>query len=445
MTVPPDLDTVTRLLAAHVDPAARCSSISRAPSGNSQETWFVEVEGVDEPRSLVLRRSAAGGTLEWSDRRTEVAVLSATAAAGLPVPRVRWWEPDGGTLERAYVVMDRAEGSGPDLRNATVRRTLASDLGRLIAELHQRVSPSAALDAVPPTVDSTRAQLEFWTRRARDSPVAPPIVGALCGWLSANLPDDDAEAVLLWGDPGPHNVLTNDRGEITALLDWELAHAGHPLFDLGAARWSCLGHLDRDRLTDSYEDRIGAPVDRETLGWFEVLACVSRSVMLFDGVEAVLAGRSNDPNLLGLGLSLVAANLIRAAELAWAVVPAQRTEVAGDTRVTPALRPSTAERDLAISRYLTDDVLGELTDPRIRRGLKIAAALLSMPAEHPPDEVPDADDVFESERRGAVDVGLRQRLVDHIAEARRTQQPLRALYGDTVTVTTDRPASSSTS
>ena len=444
MTTPPDLDVLTELLGTHLSPAARCTAISRAPSGNSQETWFVVVDGIDEPRTLVLRRSAAGGTLEWSDRGVEVGVLRAVHAAGLPVPLVRWWEPDGGTLERAYLVMDRSDGSNPDLRNATVRTTLASGLGRLIAELHQRVAPSDALDDVPPTVDATRAQLDFWTDRARASTVAPAIVPALCGWLAANLPDDGNDAVLLWGDPGPHNVLTDARGEITALLDWELAHSGHPLFDLGAARWSCLGHLDRDRLTSSYEAQIGSSVDRRALAWFEVLACVSRSIMLFDGVEAVLLGRANDPNLLGLGLAMVSANLIRSAELAWSITPTRRPTPAEATRPS-AMRPSSSERSAAIARYLNHEVLSGVDDPRVRRGVKIAAALLAMDGDSL-DETIRADwDVFEVERTEALDAPLRQRLLDDIVHDRRRQDSLLALYGDTVAVRSDVPSSSSTS
>ena len=118
---------------------------------------------------------------------------------------------------------------------------------------------------------------------------------ALAGWLTAHVPDDGAKAVLLWGDPGPHNVLTDDRATITAVLDWELAMVGHPGVDLGAARWSCLGHLDPDVLAAAYVAEGGELPDPPVLAWFEVLACVSRSAMLLDGVRAALDGRCPRP------------------------------------------------------------------------------------------------------------------------------------------------------
>ena len=60
------------------------------------------------------------------------------------------------------------------------------------------------------------------------------------------MPEEVAPA-LLWGDAGPHNLLVAD-GRITALLDWELAHLGHPLEDLGAAQWACFDVLDPDAI-----------------------------------------------------------------------------------------------------------------------------------------------------------------------------------------------------
>ncbi|HET6692062.1 MAG TPA: hypothetical protein VFG74_14480, partial [Miltoncostaeaceae bacterium] len=79
-------DDLTPLLRRHVAPAARCASVVRGPLGNGQETWFVAVEGGGPEGGLVLRRSAEAGTLAWTDRALEFAVLRAVGAQGLPVP-----------------------------------------------------------------------------------------------------------------------------------------------------------------------------------------------------------------------------------------------------------------------------------------------------------------------------------------------------------------------
>ena len=187
---------------------------------------------------------------------------------------------------------------------------LAGQLGRVLAHLHRRAVVPAGVAVPTSTLAASRAELARWVRRLRATRLAPDMAMALAGWLTAHVPDDGATAVLLWGDPGPHNVLTDNRGTITAVLDWELAMVGHPGVDLGAARWSCLGHLDPDVLTAAYVAEGGELPDPPALAWFEVLACVSRSAMLLDGVRAALDGRAHDPNVLALATALVSASLV---------------------------------------------------------------------------------------------------------------------------------------
>ena len=200
-----------------------------------------------------------------------------------------------------------------------------------------------------------------------------PLLGALIAWLESNLPAAEAPVVLLWGDPGPHNVLVAN-GELTALLDWELSHPGHPLDDLGACLWAARGQIDGERMLQAYERSGGGPVDRTALRWFECLACVSRSVMVIEGMRAFVEGRSSRPGLAGLGLELLAENLARAAQLAgWAEPGGEPVRL--EPR-TPALRPDEAELARGLARFLSEDVIPALDDRALRRGLKETAALI---------------------------------------------------------------------
>ena len=427
-----DLDVVTSLLRRHLHRTATCTSAVRAATGNSQETWFLDIAGMPDLPSLVLRRSAAAGTLDWSDRDVEVAVLRQVADAGLPVPHVHFWEGDGNTLGRAYVVMERSPGAPPNLRDADVCATVADDLGRWLARLHDGVDPSritaeVADLRVASAETSTRAQLDHWTSRARAAGLAPPLAAALLGWCTAHVPDDPVEPVMLWGDPGPHNVLTDDRGRITALLDWELAHVGHPGSDVGAARWSCLGHLDRAALTDAYERERGERLDRAALGWFEVFACLTRSIMLLDGVHSALEGRSHDPNVSALGVAMVASNLLRAASIAWAVEPTVLAEP-----IPAALRPDAAERARIVGAFLRSDVLPIVDDRRIRQGVKIAGALLGTLDDGESSAAAEVWRWYDDEVAGRATDAVRRRLVAGVAAERRRHSALVDLYGPTV-------------
>jgi hypothetical protein len=67
------------------------------------------------------------------------------------------------------------------------------------------------------------------------------------GEIAAALPGPaGAGHVLVHGDYGPNNVLLDPaRAEITAVLDWEWAHAGDPAEDLAWCEWIVRMHHPR--------------------------------------------------------------------------------------------------------------------------------------------------------------------------------------------------------
>lgn len=380
---PVDPEVLTPLLRTHLHPAARCTQVRRGTIGNGQETWFVSAHDGRAQRELVLRRSSPGGTLHFTDREREYEVLRALAGRGLPVPAVHWLETEPSTLGRPYFVMERLEG-GTRVDPADAA-TLSRDLGARLAQLH-------ALDVRTPgdvPVDAgaaTRAEVRRWSERYRAERLAPvPLLGALLAWLAANAPAEPGPAVLLWGDPGPHNVLSAG-GRITAMLDWELAHRGSPLDDLGAAVWAAAGPVDPDLVVAGYEERSGSAVDRRALDYYTVLAHVSRSVMLLAGSAAFVAGRTASPVLAGLGLDLLTTNLARAAALAGWDDGSRPGSVPPVPPAPERLRPDAPETAAGVARYLADEVLPAVTDPRLVRGLKTAVALLGTTAARAADE-----------------------------------------------------------
>lgn len=435
----------------------------RAAVGNSQETWFVDAVTPAGERALVLRRGTGSGALDWTDRAVELAALTAAAAAGLPVPRVLW----SGVLERPYFVMERVAGA-PPRRGDDVSR----ELGDLLARLHA-LDPAELGPAVPRPegaalpAGGVAGELDRWEARYREARLAAlPVAGALFGWLRAHVPPE-APPALLWGDPGPYNLLVAD-GRITALLDWELAHLGHPLDDLGAAQWACFGILDPDAILAGYEARAGA-VDRDALRWFRCLACMSRTVMLLASNRAWAEGRTHRPSLAALGLDLVARNLARAAdEAGWEDAGGHR-EVAGDRpadgrrnagggrdvagggpaggrrhagsgergaapAATPPIvaRPSPAELAAGLARFVEGDVLPATADRALRRELKNAVALLDTLALLQPrddrDQAALEDEARRLELERAPDRGaMRARLLRDLTAADAPLEPLRRL------------------
>jgi aminoglycoside phosphotransferase (APT) family kinase protein len=362
---------VTEALRARLGPGAACRALVRGPVGNGQETWFAEVEGVDGAGELVIRRTASGGPLEWTRRDVEAAAMRQAAGAGLPVPRVRWVEEEG-PLGMPSLVMDRAPGEPATRAGGASPQTVAEELGAHLADLHGarlRGGGRGPASAAP----ATREELRRWEDvHRRDAAAASPLAAGLLAWLAANVPEDGQQAVLLWGDAGPHNALVAD-GHVSALLDWELSHLGHPLDDVGAGVWIYLGTGLEEALVEGYEHRAGHAIDRSVLDFFVTMACVTRSVMVLAGAGAFVAGRTSAPTLAGLGLQLAARHLGLAAERAgWGAVPSVELAPAEPS----GLRPSPWEVDEGLARFLHDAVLAEVGSSHVRRGVKAMAGVL---------------------------------------------------------------------
>lgn len=387
MTTPDDrieADTVTALLAEHVDGGLRCVKVSRAAVGNGQETWLVDaVDGAGTAHPFVLRRSAAAGVLDDTDRGQEFATLRALEGTGLPTPKVHWLETEPSSLRRPFFVMDRLPGRPPAPASADEAGAIARDLGRRVAQLHSAALPAPAGEDVRTT---TLREITRWRERYRERRVAAvPLIGAFLAWLEANVPAAGVQPLLLWGDAGPHNVLV-EQGRISAMLDWELSHTGHPMEDLGAAIWACLGRYPQDEVVAGYEEVTGAPVDRRLLAYFAVLGCISRSIMQLAGVDSFIRGDTNALNLAGLGLTLPTANLRRAASYAgWPEVPDEPAAAApGEDELRP--RPDLTETLEGIARFLAEDVLPETEAAHLQRGLKTAVGLLRATAQRGREE-----------------------------------------------------------
>lgn len=373
-------EAATSVLRRHLTPGLRCAAVERGPIGNGQETWFLDVEdGPSHRRSLVLRRTADAGPLEWTDRAAEARAMAAAAEHGLPVPQVHVLGADDAELGAPYMVMDRAEGTSAMRAEGEERVDLARDLARHLARLHA----AAIVDPLQrDAIQATRDEVERWRRHYLDNRVtAVPLIDALLAWCSSNVPDfGDDPAILLWGDAGAHNVLGSD-GAVTAMLDWELAHPGHPMEDLASAIWiDQEAGVDPQVLIGAYEEAAGCVVDTDVIRFFLVMMCVTRSLMITVGAGAFVRGRTAAPNLAGLGLDLPAANLAQAAAHAgWGASPEPITPPPATT-AADVLRPTGDEIDVGIARFLRDDVLPVVDDPRTRRGLKTAAALLETAA-----------------------------------------------------------------
>jgi aminoglycoside phosphotransferase (APT) family kinase protein len=128
-------------------------------------------------------------------------------------------------------------------------------------------------------------------------------------WLRERAPEPPGLG-FVHGDYRVGNVFF-DEGGILAILDWELAHVGDPVEDLG---WLCVrawrfgnDHLavggvgTRDALVSAYEDESGTAVDREALRFWEAAGNYKLALVFIAQARAFLDGSHPTVELASLG------------------------------------------------------------------------------------------------------------------------------------------------
>ncbi len=284
---------------------ARIVDLQQLSGGASRETWsFVARadDGHDEP--LILQRQRPGSE---RDMAIEVAVLRVARGAGVPVAEVVASGPGEDALGAAYMVVRRVDGETiarkilRDEQFAGARAVLPGQLGRALAALH-----AVPVDAVPELTSLDQVQQY---REVLDLLGEPhPAFELAFRWLAERRPPPAGEAIV-HGDFRLGNVIVDGDG-LAAVLDWELAHIGDPMEDLG---WLCVkawrfggrgpvaGLGGYEDLFGAYSEASGRPVDPEVVRWWEVLGTLKWGIMCIMQANAHLTGASRSHELAAIG------------------------------------------------------------------------------------------------------------------------------------------------
>ena len=279
------------------------TNLRRLSGGASRETWAFEFDG--EP--LIVQQERPGAMRTGGGMRSEAALLRAAAAAGVPVARLRYDGTTPAEGERPFIVSEAVEGetiARKILRDdewTSVRPKLAAQCGEALAAIHR-----IPLDAAPEL--EHQDQIEQY-RTALDTLGEPhPAFELGFRWLEANRPPSTRVSVV-HGDFRHGNFIVNSSG-LAAVLDWEIAHLGDPMEDLG---WLCVkawrfgatkpvgGFGEYDELFAAYAAASGMELDPDAVHWWEVLGTLKWGVMCIMQASAHLGGFSRSVELAAIG------------------------------------------------------------------------------------------------------------------------------------------------
>lgn len=307
-----DPDALAAKLTRVTGAAVTVTRIVALSGGASSATFAMEAVRDGAPWPLIMQCNAGGEpVLGAMAKSTQAALQTIAAAHGLPVAAViTSFVPKDGLGDG--FVMERVDGEalaprylrGPEYAQA--RAAMTVQCATALARLH--AIPIAAYDGLPLAGGSAQDLLArmFTSYRAfgRDLPT----FDLAFAWLAERLPSAPARS-LVHGDFRSGNFIVRG-GEIAgggqspglaAILDWELAHLGDGLEDLG---WLCVnawrfGHWQkpvggfggREELYAAYAAAGGVSVDREALHMWEVLGTLRWGMACVQLVDDHLSGR----------------------------------------------------------------------------------------------------------------------------------------------------------
>src|ERR1035437_6490740 len=355
-------DALGRALGGRVEDFRRLSGgASRVTSS------FDLIDDAGARHRLVIQQDRGDGATRNGAVSTEAALLEAAHRAGVPVAEVVA-SGEGEGLGARWLVVTRVEGEtiprkilrDPEWEEAC--RLLTAQCGRALAAIHA-IAPGSVPDlsatdplAEPlPLLDAlgeVRPALELGVR-----------------WLPAHRPDGGPR-VTVHGDFRLGNLMVGPDG-LRAVLDWELAHVGDPLEDIG---WLCApawrfggagrvgGFGELSVLLEAYEAAGGRTIDPTDVVWWEAHATMKWAVVCGLQVSAHLSGSTRSVELAAIGR--------RICESEWDLLALMgagpkepmapdpepdRSPVAGSS--PPFGRPTAAELVEAVTEYLESGVM----------------------------------------------------------------------------------------
>ena len=300
----------------------RIDGLRRLTGGASRETWSLDAhvthsDGNSETVPLILQHDTRGGAKAVS-RALEYRLLEAVYAEGVPAPEPVFFGDD--SLSGEFFLVRRIEGETLPKRllrddiYTPARAALPEQLAAALARIHDVSLEKHGLTDLPAPPDGASPaahEVERYEKIFRMiAPEPHPAFELAFRWLQTHLPQDaDPPRSLVHGDFRMGNVLFGPEGA-RAILDWELAHVGDAMEDLG---WLCVrswrfggdrpvgGIGDRAAFYAAYEAAGGAPVDPERVRFWEVFGNLRWGIICLSQARTYLDGRSDSVELASIG------------------------------------------------------------------------------------------------------------------------------------------------
>ncbi|HZZ45625.1 MAG TPA: phosphotransferase family protein [Pseudonocardia sp.] len=267
-------------------------------------------------RGYIVRVKPPAALLD-TDLEREYRIYAAAGRAGVAVPAVHALCSTGdNAFGGPYFVMDQAPGGSPMVwrsrdrahleENWRTSRSVAEDILTSLVAIHDL--PVSELSFLGPPLSFTEVVNQWRATYEKNAEVDDPIVDEAFEWVLTRDPGPCSPS-LVHADFRIGNILLADD-RVSAVIDWELAYLGDPLFDLGyAAMPYYAGKFVRpgseligafaepEWFVRTYAERRGIEIDPETIRTYTVQGTLQLIAIIGIGLRQFAEGENTDPRM----------------------------------------------------------------------------------------------------------------------------------------------------
>jgi aminoglycoside phosphotransferase (APT) family kinase protein len=278
-TPPVTMEVVQGALRHLGYPDATVETLRVIIGGRSKQTILLRVAGCPGlPPDLVLRRDLLVGSLGTSVVN-EFGLLQTLFAHGVEVPEVYRMQADRDVLGTPFLLLRAVPGAAlGQITEAPQSPEKVLAAARALASVHRIpvavTAPLLTHLGTPRTRDETAAEIAEWhsSWRAQARSPSPAMEGAF-RFLAKHVHTVEERPCFVHGDYSFHNLLF-EGDQLTAVLDWELAHIGHAAEDLGYIKQAVQSVVPWADFMAAYHAAGGPPLERAALRFYGLLGTV---------------------------------------------------------------------------------------------------------------------------------------------------------------------------
>jgi aminoglycoside phosphotransferase (APT) family kinase protein len=320
-------EEITRQLTALVraktgDQTAHVSPLITLPghAGQSYSFYLETGSGTSAKSERMVLRLAPEGVrpVGTADVVRQARIMKSLEGTAVPVPPVRWLDDDPAAFGRGYFIVDFVQGDklamGDQEYPADVQQRFARSIVKTLANLHAVPwEPRRAIWGDPRPILEEMGRFDGLLDRPNLDPKTTVGSSELRERLRETMPATPLTG-FVHGDFQWSNSLCAGEG-VQIVIDWELAHIGASLIDLG---WLCM-FSDRkswfdhglipthaptpEELADLYRESVSWTVTDADLRWFRAFAGYRFGAITAFNVMLHRRGKRHDPTWEDIALS----------------------------------------------------------------------------------------------------------------------------------------------